>query len=194
RRATHAGIALAAVLAQVLVAVLLLILTAGGLDGAWPTGTAVYLLGNWKPPFGIVLVVDRLAAIMVALNTVLALATLLYALSRWDRRGAHFQPLFQFLLMGVNGAFLTGDLFNLFVFFEVLLAASYGLLLHGSGQQRIKAGLHYIAINLFASFLFLIGVALVYGVTGTLNMADLAWRLPSLVGGDRAVFETGMAI
>ena len=76
--------------------------------------------------------------------------------------------------MGLNGAFLTGDLFNLFVFFEVLLAASYGLLLHGSGPLRVRAGLHYIAINLAASLLFLIGVSLIYGVTGTLNMADLA--------------------
>ena len=76
--------------------------------------------------------------------------------------------------MGLNGAFLTGDLFNLFVFFEVLLAASYGLVLHGSGPLRVRAGLHYIAINLAASLLFLIGVSLIYGVTGTLNMADLA--------------------
>ena len=99
-------------------------------------------------------------------------------MARWDRRGQHFHSLFQFLLMGLNGAFLTGDLFNLFVFFEVLLAASYGLLLHGSGALRVRAGLHYIAINLAASLLFLIGVSLIYGVTGTLNMADLAVRVP----------------
>ena len=89
----------------------------------------------------------------------------------------HFHPLFQLQLMGLNGAFLTGDLFNLFVFFEVMLAASYGLLLHGSGRLRVQAGLHYIAINLAASSLFLIGVALLYGVTGTLNMADLGARI-----------------
>ena len=80
--------------------------------------------------------------------------------------------------MGLNGAFLTGDLFNLFVFFEVLLAASYGLVLYGAGIVRVKAGLAYIAINLTASSLFLIGVSLIYGVTGTLNMADLAQRIP----------------
>ena len=101
-----------------------------------------------------------------------------YALARWDRAGVHFHPLFQIQLMGLNGAFLTGDLFNLFVFFEVLLAASYGLLLHGSGATRVRAGLHYIAVNLLASLLFLIGVAMLYGVTGTLNMADIARKLP----------------
>src|SRR3546814_3232658 len=84
----------------------------------------------------LVLVADRLSALMVLLTSVLALALLPYALGRWQHRGGHFQPLLQFLLMGLNGAFLTGDLFNLFVFFEVLLAASYGLALHGSGVLR----------------------------------------------------------
>src|SRR3546814_900785 len=88
---------------------------------------------------------------MLLLASVLALAVLPAALARWQHRGNYFQPLFQFLLMGLNGAFLTGDLFNLFVFFEVLLAASYGLALHGSGARRVSAGLHYIAVNLTAS-------------------------------------------
>jgi multicomponent K+:H+ antiporter subunit D len=79
---------------------------------------------------------------------------------------------------GPVGAFLTADLFNLFVFFEIMLAASYGLLLHGSGRTRVQAGLHYIAINLAASSLFLIGVSMLYGITGTLNMADLAQAIP----------------
>ena len=125
------------------------------------------------------LVVDRLSALMLVLTSVSALAALVFSLARWHRAGVHFHPLFQFLLMGLNGAFLTGDLFNLFVFFEVMLAASYGLLLHGSGRARVKAGLHYIAVNLVASLLFLIGVSLIYGVTGTLNMADLAVRIPA---------------
>ena len=140
--------------------------------------SGVYLLGNWPPPFAIVLVLDRLSALMLLLTALLALPALIFAMARWDRRGQHFHSLFQFLLMGLNGAFLTGDLFNLFVFFEVLLAASYGLALHGSGPLRVRAGLHYIAINLAASLLFLIGVSLIYGVTGTLNMADLAARVP----------------
>ncbi len=147
-----------------------------GTDGR----VGVYLLGNWPPPFAIVLVLDRLAAMMLLLTSVLALAALIFATARWDRRGQHFHSLFMFLLMGLNGAFLTGDLFNLFVFFEVMLAASYGLALHGSGALRVRAGLHYIAINLAASLLFLIGVALIYGVTGTLNMADLAAQIPTL--------------
>ena len=127
----------------------------------------VYLPGNWPAPFGIVLVVDRLAAMMLVLTGIVGLSALLYAMARWDSAGASFHALFQIQLMGLYGAFLTADLFNLFVFFEVLLAASYGLILHGSGRARVKAGLHYIAINLVASSLFLIGAAMLYGVTGT---------------------------
>jgi multicomponent K+:H+ antiporter subunit D len=96
--------------------------------------------------------------------------------------------------MGLNGAFLTGDLFNLFVFFEILLAASYGLLLHGSGVARVVPGLHYIVINLAASLLFLIGVSIVFGVTGTLNMAVLAERIGGLEDGTRALLHAGAAI
>ena len=154
----------------------------------------VYLLGNWSAPFGIVLVVDRLSALMLVLTSILALAALMFSIARWHRVGVHFHVLVQFLLLGLNGAFLTGDLFNLFVFFEVLLAASYGLVLHGSGALRVKAGLHYIAINLATSSLFLIGVSLIYGATGTLNMADLAARIPGIPDGDRMLLEAGAAI
>lgn len=154
----------------------------------------VYRLGNWPALFGIVLVVDRLAAMLLVLTALLGLAALLFSLVRWQRMGAHFHALFQFQLMGLNGAFLTGDLFNLFVFFEVLLAASYGLALHGSGVARVKAGLHYIAINLAASLLFLIGVSMIYGVAGTLNMADLAARIPAMPAEDRPLLEAGAAI
>ena len=145
-----------------------------------PAYRGVYRLGDWPAPFGIVLVVDRLSALMLLLTSILASAAVVFSLARWHRAGAHFHSLFQFLLMGLNGAFLTGDLFNLFVFFELLLAASYGLALHGSGPARVKAGLHYIVVNLAASLLFLIGVSLIYGVTGTLNMADLATRIPHI--------------
>lgn len=156
--------------------------------------TSVYLLGNWPAPFGIVLVLDRLSALMLVLTSVLALTSLVFSLARWHKSGPHFHTLFQLLLMGLNGAFLTGDLFNLFVFFEVLLAASYGLVLHGSGPLRVKAGLHYIAVNLAASSLFLIGVSLIYGVTGTLNMADLALRIPEVPESDRMLLEAGAAV
>jgi multicomponent K+:H+ antiporter subunit D len=154
----------------------------------------VYPLGNWPAPFGIALVADRLSTLMVLLAGVLALAALVFSLARWHRAGPRFHSLLQFMLMGLNGAFLTGDLFNLFVFFELLLAASYALTLHGSGTARVRASLHYIAINLTASLLFLVGAALVYGVTGTLNMADLAVKIPRVSPQDLALLEAGAAI
>ena len=154
----------------------------------------VYALGDWPAPFGIVLVADRLSALMVLLTAVLGLAALAFSLARWHRAGPRFHSLLQLMLMGLNGAFLTGDLFNLFVFFELLLAASYALTLHGSGTARVRASLHYIAINLTASLLFLIGAALIYGVTGTLNMADLAVKIPGVSPEDVFLLEAGAAI
>ncbi|AWB33118.1 monovalent cation/H+ antiporter subunit D [Orrella marina] len=185
---------LVAILTQLAIAIALLLYVGGYVTGPWPDGVGVYLLGDWPAPFGIVAVVDQLSAIMLLLTSVLGLATWLYAITKWDRAGVHFHPLFLFLMMGLNGAFLTGDLFNLFVFFEVLLAASYGLALHGSGRQRVRAGLHYVAVNLVASFLLLIAMAIIYGIAGSLNMADLAARAGELSGPDRRLFETGAAI
>ncbi len=150
-----------------------------------------YMLGAWPAPFGIVLVLDPLSATMVLLASVLALAVIAYAATGWDTRGRHFHPLFQFQLMGVNGAFLTGDVFNLFVFFEVMLIASYGLMLHGGGPRRLVAGFHYVAINLVGSTLFLFAVGVIYAVTGTLNMADLAVKVAEVAPGDRALLATG---
>lgn len=180
--------------AQLFVGIMLLGMASGFISSNWDNGVGVYLLGDWPAPFGIVAVVDRLSAIMLVLTAVLGAATWVYSTARWDRSGVHFHPLFQFQLMGLNGAFLTGDLFNLFVFFEVLLAASYGLMLHGSGKARVAAGMHYIVVNLVASFLLLISIALIYGITGTLNMAELAIRAGLLEGGQRQLFETGAAI
>jgi multicomponent K+:H+ antiporter subunit D len=190
RRDVKAAIDVASTFALVAIAVALL-----GMSDAAPAGVAgVYRLGDWPAPFGIVLVVDRLSALMLLLTSILASAAVVFSLARWHRAGAHFHPLFQFLLMGLNGAFLTGDLFNLFVFFELLLAASYGLALHGSGAPRVKAGLHYVVVNLAASLLFLVGVSLIYGVSGTLNMADLATRIPGIASQDRALLEAGAGI
>lgn len=154
----------------------------------------IYRIGDWPALFGIVLVHDRLSALMIALVAVLGFAAFISSLARWDRAGPFFHPLLQFQLMGLNGAFLTGDLFNLFVFFEVMLAASYGLALHGSGTVRVRAGLHYIVINLVASLLFLIGVSVVYGVSGTLSMAGLASRIRDVADADRALLEAGLAV
>ncbi|ARO14115.1 NADH/Ubiquinone/plastoquinone (Complex I) precursor [Ketogulonicigenium robustum] len=153
-----------------------------------------YLLGDWASPFGIVLVVDRLSAMMLLLTSIVAIPALIYASAGWQGQGQHFHSIFQFMIMGVNGAFLTGDLFNLFVFFEILLAASYGLMLHGSGQLRVRAGLHYIAINLIGALLFLIGVSLIYGVTGTLNMADLATRIVNISEADRPMLHAAAGV
>ena len=166
-----------------------------GMSDASPAGVfGAYRLGDWPSPFGIVLVLDRLSALMLLLTSILALAAVVFSLARWHRAGAYFHSLLQLLLMGLNGAFLTGDLFNLFVFFELLLAASYGLALHGSGAPRVQAGLHYIVVNLAGSLLFLIGVSLIYGVSGTLNMADLAQRIPNIAGENRALLEAGAGI
>jgi multicomponent K+:H+ antiporter subunit D len=151
----------------------------------------MYALGNWPAPFGIALVLDRLSALMLVLAAALALAVLLYAINGWDTRGRHFHALYQFQLMGINGAFLTGDFFNLFVFFEVLLIASYGLMVHGGGAKRVRAGVQYVVVNLVGSSLFLIAVGLIYSVTGTLNMADLAVRVPDVAAGDLALLHTG---
>lgn len=167
-----------------------LVLLAMASDGS----VRVYALGNWVAPFGIVLVLDRLAALMLVLTATLGLGVLLYAINGWDERGKHFHPLFQFQLMGLNGAFLTGDFFNLFVFFEILLIASYGLMVHGGGGLRVKAGVQYVVTNLVGSSLFLIAVGLIYSVTGTLNMADLALKVPQVPAGDQALLQTGAVL
>lgn len=188
-RMTKGLISLAAALLLVVISFVLFRIESGPNDFE-----GVYLLGNWAAPFGIVLVLDALSALMLLLTSLLGLAALVYSLARWHTVGAHFHTMFQLLLMGVNGAFLTGDLFNLFVFFEVMLAASYGLLLHGSGPLRVKAGMHYIAVNLAAALLFLIGVSLIYGTAGTLNMADLAARIPDIEPDRRMLMEAGAGV
>lgn len=170
------GISLLSAAAQLLIALALLRLAA-------TDQILVYALGNWAPPFGIVLVVDRLSALMVTLTASLAFCSLWYAVRDNDKPTNSLHSIVHFLLMGINGAFLTGDLFNLFVFFEVLLIASYALLLHGGGAARIKSGLHYVLLNLTGSSLFLIAAALLYGLTGTLNMADMAVKVADTSAG-----------
>lgn len=177
------AINLAAVVAQLAAALWLFVLVREG-------EILVHMLGNWPAPFGIVLVADRLAVWMLVLSALLALGALAHAVRGTDGGSRHFHSLFQLQLLGLNGAFLTGDLFNLFVFFEVLLLASYGLLLHGGGARRTGAGLHFVVLNLAGSTLFLFAAGTLYGLTGTLNLADLAVRLaqiaPETVGLVRA--------
>jgi len=177
-------VSIAATIAQLAVAIGLYVAAS---DGELRT----YLLGNWPAPFGIVLVLDRLAATMLLLTGLLAFGIVLAALGEWDKRGRHFHALFQFQLLGVNGAFLTGDLFNLFVFFEVLLIASYGLMLHGGGPRRLVAGFHYIGINLIGSTVFLFAAGLIYAATGTLNMADLAAKVPLVTPANQPLLAAG---
>ena len=152
---------------------------------------SVYNLGEWAAPFGIVLVLDQLSALMLVLTYGLAVPVMWFASKEWDERGRYFHAMCHFLLMGLTGAFLTGDLFNLFVFFEILLMASYVLLLHGQGKARFQLGIHYVTINLLASALFLIGLGMIYGSIGSLNMADVARLMPLLEGDQHRIAVAG---
>ena len=152
---------------------------------------SVYNLSEWAAPFGIVLVLDQLSALMLVLTYGLAVPVMWFASKEWDERGRYFHAMCHFLLMGLTGAFLTGDLFNLFVFFEILLMASYVLLLHGQGKARFQLGIHYVTINLLASALFLIGLGMIYGSVGSLNMADVARLMPLLEGDQHRIAVAG---
>lgn len=145
-------------------------------------GVLVLTFGGWEAPFGIVFAVDMFSALMVLVTMIVSTATLLFACCSLDgaREEMFFYPLFQFLLMGVNGSFLTGDLFNLFVWFEVLLISSYALMALGSEGYQLQETFKYLVLNALSSSLFLVGIALVYGATGTLNMADIATKFSSL--------------
>ncbi|OEH93667.1 Na+/H+ antiporter subunit D [Bacillus solimangrovi] len=135
--------------------------------------------GDWMAPFGIVLVADGLAMTLVIVTDLIAVACAIYAMRSLDeeRERFYFYTFFQLLIAGVSGAFLTGDLFNLFVFFEVLLMASYGLIILGGTKEQLRESLKYVLINVFSSMLFVTTVAFLYSVTGTLNMAHLAERV-----------------
>ena len=154
----------------------------------------IYALGNWQPPFGIVLVADQLSSLLVMLTAVLSFGALLFSLAQDDNQGKYFHSLFMYQLMGINGAFLTGDIFNLFVFFEVLLIASYALLIHGGGKQKTAASVHYVSLNLIGSAFFLFALGILYGTLGTLNMADMAAKVASLSPGARILAEAGVLL
>ncbi len=138
--------------------------------------------GAWPAPFGIVFVADLFASAMVTIAGVMAVAVGFYGLSgeAARREQALYHPLYQGLLLGVTGAFLTGDIFNLYVWFEIMLISSFGLLASGGGREQLDAGVKYVALNLVATTFFLIAVGLLYGLAGTLNMADLARVLPRI--------------
>lgn len=155
---------------------------------------AVYLLGNWQAPFGIALLADRLSAWAVLATAWVLFGVLVFIVGGDQDRAAFTHPLFHVLWMGVNGAFLTADVFNLFVFFEVMLVGSYGLALLGAGPREAGATLRYVAINLAGSALFLIAAGLLYGVAGSLSFADLAQRLPALAPADQPLARAGAGL
>ncbi|MEM0962959.1 MAG: Na+/H+ antiporter subunit D [Bacteroidota bacterium] len=147
--------------------------------GVWQDGIQVAQMGEWPAPFGITLVADLLGAVMVLITAIVGLAAIVYSLASVDaeRERFHYHPLYHVLLMGVCGAFLTGDLFNLYVWFEVLLISSFVLLVLGNGRGQVRGAVVYVLINLVGSMGFLAAIGLLYGVTGTLNLADLSVRL-----------------
>ncbi|TRY29075.1 monovalent cation/H+ antiporter subunit D [Aliiglaciecola sp. M165] len=154
-------------------------------------GPLMYAVGDWQPPFGIILYADQLSAMLIALTSFLGLGVTLYSFAGTDREGKYYQPLIQFQLLGIYGAFLTNDLFNLFVFFEVLLIASYTLLIHGPGKQKTAANVHYVILNLIGSSLFLIALGTLYGTTGTLNITDMSQRITTLPEDQAIIAQAG---
>ncbi|REK18425.1 MAG: Na+/H+ antiporter subunit D [Planctomycetota bacterium] len=139
-------------------------------------------IGDWPAPYGITFVADHLTATMVLLAGIIGMAVVPYSCASVDREQeeAAYHPLLHVLLMGVCGAFLTGDLFNLYVWFEVMLISSFVLMGLGGRRPQLEGALKYVALNLIASFIFLVSVGLLYAAVGTLNMADLATRVPDL--------------
>lgn len=141
----------------------------------WADGVVAAQMGGWPAPFGITLVADLLSAVMVVITGITGLAIAIYALADIEERkeALGYHALYQVLLAGVCGAFLTGDLFNLYVWFEVMLISSFGLLVMGGNRQQLDGGIKYVTLNLVSTVMFLSGIGLLYGMTGTLNMADL---------------------
>ena len=164
-----------------MVAVVLLLAGAGLLLGQVITeGIQTVQFGGWEAPFGIGFAADRLGSIMVLVNSFLALAVAIFGLAGVTRSQSHggFQPLFLGMIAAINGAFLTADIFNLYVWFEIMLITSVGLLLLDRSRAQLDGAMRYLVLNLFGTVLFLTAVAMLYGMTGTLNMADLAVQLP----------------
>jgi multicomponent Na+:H+ antiporter subunit D len=152
------------------------------------TGPVVVQAGGWRAPIGIALVADRLATIMLTIAAMMLLAVLIYAIGQPGAENVHvgFHPVYLVLAAGVAASFLTGDLFNLFVAFEVMLTASYVLITLGGRADQLRTGMTYVVISLLASTLFLISLAFVYAATGTVNMAQLGQRLATLPDGVRS--------
>ena len=147
--------------------------------------------GGWKVPLGITLVVDRLSAVMLVVSSLMLLSVLVYAIGQGaeESRYASFNPVYLVLAAGVSASFVTGDLFNLFVAFEMMLVASYVLLTLGGRPGQVRSGMSYVVISLVASTFFITALALIYAATGTVNMAELSQRIPELSDGVRTGFS-----
>lgn len=167
----------------------------------YKNGTITVNASNWEAPFGIVFVADLLACTMVLLTSIAGFAVSLFSatgLSRQRMLYGYF-PIFHFLLMGLNGAFLTGDIFNLYVWFEVIIISSFVLMTLGGRKTQLEGALKYMSMNILASMFFLAGIGILYGMTGSLNMADLATKMsniqnPSLAGITSIFFILGFGI
>jgi multicomponent Na+:H+ antiporter subunit D len=148
----------------------------------WVHGPVVHAMGSWSPPFGIILVADLLSSGIVVLSSGVAMVALCYSVAYIEEEGQRlaYHPLFHLLMMGIHGAFLTGDIFNLFVFFEILLISSYALVAFAGEDYQLEAALKYATINLIASAVFLVAVGGLYGTMGSLNMADLSLKIAQL--------------
>jgi multicomponent Na+:H+ antiporter subunit D len=170
--AVQRWIGLAGTVALLIASVLLLV-------DVWQNGIQAVQLGNWSAPFGITFVADLLSGIMIMISGVMGFVVAVYAVSDIDktREKFGFYPLYHILLMGINGTFLTGDIFNMYVWFEVMLISSFVLLALGNDKAQLDGAVKYVVINLIGSAIFLIGIGFVYGLTGTLNMAELSLRL-----------------
>ncbi len=142
-------------------------------------GIILLQVGSWQAPFGISIVADSFASIMVLITAIIGFATAIYSLGSMDEKREKFfyYPLMQILLMGINGAFLTGDIFNLYVWFEVMLISSFVLLALGGKKEQLEGAIKYVTINLLSSAIFLAAVGILYGLVGTLNMADIARKI-----------------
>jgi len=166
------------------------------LIGADADGFIVHRSGGWSAPLGITLVVDRLAGLMLAVSALVLLSVMIYSIGQAgeERRRVAFHPLYLVLAAGVSASFVTADLFNLFVAFEMMLAASYVLITIGGRPDQVRSGMSYVVISLVASTLFITVLALLYASTGTVNMADLSVRLAELDSGVRAAFALALLV
>ena len=167
----------------------------------WHTGAHAVHLAGWPAPFGISMVIDRFAALMLVVSSIITLAVLLYAVGQGAAEEKNdsgpvsiFYPTYLILVAGVSNAFLAGDLFNMYVGFEIFLTASYVLLTLGGGEQRIRAGVTYVVVSIISSMLFLITIGLIYAATGTVNLADLALRLGELDHGTQLMLHVMLLV